>query len=168
MAWDLRRQGKELPYEAKIKLTKDAFEAGKTVTDFGVAKGTINLEAHIVLDSSKGYFVFSDAAEKSDMLRQINMSINANLEYKAEALSNNWHYDVNKVQTANGNLTLFITAVPKGFKSKEMEVIGKYEVKLDEKNAPFRLHCFVEPDGSLRKNYSLDWIINTVETVRFK
>jgi hypothetical protein len=168
MAWDLRRQGKELPYEAKIKLTKDAFEAGKTVADFGVAKGTINLEAHIVLDSSKGYFVFTDAAEKSDMLRQINVTINANLEYTAEALSNNWHYDVNKVQTANGNLTLFITAVPKGFKSKEMEVIGKFEAKLDEKNSPFRLHCFVEPDGSLRKNYSLDWTINTVGPVGFK
>jgi hypothetical protein len=168
MAWDLRRHGKELPYEAKIKLTKDAFEAGNTVADFGVAKGTINLEAHIVLGSSKGYFVFTDAAEKSDMLRQINVTINANLEYTAEALSNNWHYDVNKVQTAKGNLDLFMTAVPKGFKSKEMEVIGKYESKLDEKNSPFRLHCFVEPDGSLRKNYSLDWTINTVGPVRFK
>ena len=102
------------------------------------------------------------------MLRGITVTINVTLEYTAEALASNWHYDVNKVQSASGSLTLGVAAVPKGFKSKEMEVVGKYETKLDEKNAPFRLHCFVEPDGSLSKNYSLDWNINTTGTVRFK
>jgi len=168
LMWESERIGKPTPYEAKVNITQPSFKKDGAIPDYGVAKGKLELEARIFLETPNGSLVLTDAAEKIGMLRGISVTIKAALEYAAEALMNDWHYDARKVLSANGHLIVSITAVPKGYKSEEMEVIALYQEKLDHENAPFRLHCFVEPDGSLSKNRILDWDMKTKGRVKFK
>lgn len=165
--WMMRGQLKKSPYEAKIRIGAPSFTVGDAIPDYGLAKGDLELEANILLDSAEGFIVLPDAREKISMLRGINVRIRAILEYEAEALMNDWHFDVRKVVNAKGKLTANISAVPKGYKSEEMEITGIYQVNLNQENAPFRLHCFVEPSGVLSNHYSLEWNIRTTETLRF-
>ena len=80
-----------------------------------------------------------------------------------------WHYDCVKILKTNGQLSIRLRAVPKGYgiKSEDAELIGQYQSNLNKANAPFRLHAFLEPDGSLKKNYSLEWYIDTKGDIRF-
>jgi hypothetical protein len=165
--WVMHRQLKKSPYEAKISIGEPSFEQIGAIPDYGLAKGDLELEANILLDSAEGFIVLPDAHEKIGMLRGVNVRIRAKLEYEAEALMNDWHFDVRKVVSANGKLTTNISAIPKGYTGEEMEITGIYQVNLNQENAPFRLHCFVEPGGVLSKHYSLEWNIRTTETLRF-
>lgn len=165
--WGARRQLKKSPYEAKISIGAPSFEQRGTIPEYGIAKGILELEANILLDTAEGFIALQDSSEKIGMLRGINVRIRAKLAYEAEALMNDWHFDVRKVLIANGKMTTSISAVPKGYKSEEMEIIGVYQVNLNKDNAPFRLHSFVEPGGVLSKNYTLEWNIRTTETLRF-
>jgi hypothetical protein len=167
-AWESARIGKATPYEAKVNITQPSFKQEGAIPDYGVAKGKLELEARIFLETPNGSLVLTDAAERIGMLRGISVTIKATLEYAAEALMSDWHYDARKVLSANGQLIVSITAVPKGYKSEEMEVVGMYHAKLNHENAPFRLHCFIEPGGSLSKNRILEWDIKTAESVKFK
>jgi len=156
-----------LSYRTKTTISHPTFTEG-AFPEQGIAKGKIELDALIFLEISDGSLVFPSAEEKVSVLRGISIMINAFLEYEAEALLNNYHYDVRKVQKADGQLTVNITAIPKGYKSKEMEIVGTYKTKLNHESAPFRLHSFVEPSGHLSKNYSLNWDILTSGTIQFR
>ena len=133
----------------------------------GVAKGNLTYEAQINLQTSNGYLVLHGAEEKISVLRGVRIFLKANLDYEVEAMMSDWHYDVRKLISANGILALKITAVPRGYTKDENEIIGEYTAQLTQNNAPFKLHCFVEPDGELRKNHSLNWNINTIEPLKF-
>jgi hypothetical protein len=165
--WAMRRQHKKSPYEAKVSIGAPSFKQAGAIPDYGLAKGSLELEANIRLDSAEGFIALPDAQEKIGMLRGVILRIRAVLEYEAEALMNEWHFDVRKVVSADGKLTANISAVPKGYTSEEMEISGVYQANLNQENAPFRLHCFVEPGGSLSKHYSLEWDIRTTETLKF-
>jgi len=98
----------------------------------------------------------------------VTVIMKAFLEYEAVALMTDYHYDCRKVLKANGDLSIKITAIPRGYQSEEVELVGRYESALDEKTAPFRLHAFREPDGSLKENHSLEWNINTKGKIKFR
>jgi hypothetical protein len=103
------------------------------------------------------------------MLRDIDINLAVSLRYTAIALYNQSHYDVQNILKASGELKLIITAVPTGYnnESKKYMVNGSFNSALDEKDAQFRLHAFVEPDGSLSDHHSLDWTINTKSVIFF-
>jgi hypothetical protein len=79
------------------------------------------------------------------------------------------HFDCEKILKANGQLKVKISAVPKGYRSDEAEIVGKYDANLNEENAPFRLHSFLNPDSSLKEDAPrhLEWIINTKGNIEF-
>ena len=107
------------------------------------------------------------ANEEIAILRELYIAIHINLNYKSEALYSHVHYSCDKIIEANGNLNIILTTIPTGYEREEMEIIGRYEIELDETNSPFRLHAFRNPDGSLRENRSLEWNINSVGNLRF-
>jgi len=109
-----------------------------------------------------------NAEEKIAILRDLTVIIKAKLDYKAEALMTDWHYDCIRILQAKGELNVNLTLVPKGYKSKEIESIGRYQSNLNEENAPFRLYVFLEPNGSLKdRPIHLEWIMNTKGGVEF-
>ena len=156
-------------YKAKIHISNPKFTKDETFPDQGVAEGTLELDAHIMLDRPDGFLILPNAEEKIAMLRGVTVAMKAFLEYKAEALMTDVHYDVRRLLKANGQLNVTLTAIPKGYESKDVELIGKYQEKLNEENAPFRFHSFLEPDGSLKERSpcSLEWNINTKGTIKF-
>lgn len=168
----LQRMGQtgELPYSARIQISQPTFTENQTFPNRGVAKGTLEFYAQVILDRADPFIILPNAEEKIAVLRGITIKIRASLEYEAEAFMTEHHYDCEKILKANGQLDVNITAIPKGFKSKDVEIIGKYKSNLNEENAPFRLHSFLEPDGSLKESSPriLEWIINTKGNVKFR
>ena len=92
----------------------------------GVAKGNLTYEAQINLQTSNGYLVLPGAEEKISVLRGVRIFLKANVDYEVEAMMSDWHYDVRKLISANGILSLKITAVPRDYTKDENENIGKY------------------------------------------
>ena len=159
---------KELPYQASVNIGQPTFTKG-AFPDMGLAKGNITLNAQMLLDLPNGSILLPDAEEKLRVLRGVSVVIKGNLDYEAEAMMNDWHYDVQKLKTAEGKLSVKIAALPRGYTNHENEIIGEYEAQLDESNAPFRLHSFVEPSGLIAtKNYVLDWDIISKNTLKFQ
>jgi hypothetical protein len=168
VASDIWAIGEEMPYKSEIRMGQPRFQKG-SFPDQGIAEGTLEFYAQILLERPDGFLILPDAKEKIAMLRGLTISIKAVLDYKAEALMTTAHYDVRKLLSANGQLNVDLTAFPKGYESEEVELIGKYQEKLDEKNAPFRFDSFLEPDGSLKERSPciLEWNINTKGNIKF-
>ena len=165
--WDWRNPGKELPYQANVSISQPIFTKG-TFPDVGIAKGNLTLDAQMILGLPNGSIVLPEAEEKIRVLRGIRIVMKAVLDYEAESMMNDWHYDVQRLKSAAGLLSIKIAAVPRGYRKDENEIIGEYQEKLNENNAPFRMHCFVEPGGMLSKHYTLDWSIMTKGNLKFK
>lgn len=158
----------EVPYKAKVRITQPSFKEDKRFPDHGIAEGSLEFEAYIKIEKAKGSLILPNAEEKIAVLRDLTVIIKAKLDYKAEALMTDWHYDCMKILQAKGELNVTLTSVPKGYTSEEIELVGQYQSTLNEENAPFRLHAFLEPDGSLKEGpLHLEWILNTKGDVKF-
>lgn len=160
----------EAPYSGKIQISQPKFTADEARPGYGVAEGSLELNARIVLERADKSLILPNAEEKIAVLRGLTITIKASLDYKADALMTEAHYDCRKIQEATGELRVRLTAIPKGYKSEEVELIGLYQSDLNKENAPFRLHSFLEPDGSLKEDAprTLEWSINTKENLSFK
>lgn len=158
----------EEPYNGKIRIGQPKFTADQARPSYGVAEGSLELDASIVHDRADKFLILPNAEEKMAVLRELTITIKASLNYKADALLTQHHYVCEKILGATGQLEVRITAIPKGYKSEEVELIGIYQSDLTEKNAPFRLHSFLEPDGTLKENWMLEWNINTRGNLSFK
>jgi len=162
------RPESEAPYRAEIRISQPNFKEDKGFPNHGIAEGSLEFEAYIKVDKAKGSLILPNAEEKIAVLRDLTVIIKAKLDYKAEALMTDWHYDCMKILQAKGELNVNLTSVPKGYKSEEIEVVGRYQSNLNEKNAPFRLHAFLEPDGSLKEGpRHLEWIVNAKGDLKF-
>ncbi len=162
------RPESEVSYKAEIRISQPNFKEDKGFPNHGIAEGSLEFEAYIKVDKAKGTLILPNAEEKIAVLRDLTAIIEAKLDYKAEALMTDWHYDCMKILQAKGKLNVNLTSVPKGYKSEEIKLVGRYQSNLNEKNAPFRLHAFLEPDGSLKKGpLHLEWIVNTKGDVEF-
>jgi hypothetical protein len=135
-----------------------------------IVTGSIELQANIILPRSESAILLAGAEEFVPMLRDIDIGLTVSLHYEAIALYNQAHYDVRNILEAQGELKLIITAVPTGYdnESKKHMVNGSFSSSLDKQNAPFKLHAFVEPDGTLSNHRILDWTINTKSVLRFE
>jgi hypothetical protein len=167
LEWRWRDSKKESPYQAIVTISQPTFSKG-AFPETGTAKGNLSLDAQIVLENPNGSLVLPDAEEKIRVLREVRIVLKGSLDYEAEAMITEWHYEVRKVTNAAGNLSIKIASVPRGYTKDENEIIAEYEAKLTHENAQFRLHSFVEPSGMLKKNYILEWNLRTKETLKFK
>ena len=167
LEWNWARSGKEATYEASVNISQPKFTKDDS-SDSGVAEGKLELNAQIFLEIAGNSIALPEAEEKISVLRAIRIGLKVNLEYQADAFMNDWHYDVRKITSAEGILILNIETTPKGYTKEESQIIGEYKVKLNHENAPFRLHCFVEPGGTLSTNYSLDWNLKTTGNLKFR
>jgi hypothetical protein len=163
------RQINELPYSSSIKISQPTFVQDQMIPHEGVAKGALDFNARITLHKANSFVVLPNAAEKLAFLRNIVIEIRVFVEYEAKALMTEHHFDCEKILKANGQLKVKISAVPKGYRSDEAEIVGKYDANLNEENAPFRLHSFLNPDSSLKEDAPrhLEWIINTKGNIEF-
>lgn len=159
----------EVPYMAEVHIRQPAFTRDPTNQNFGVAEGSLELEARVMFERADAILNLPDAEEKIAALRRLTAEIKVVIDYQVHALMTDWHYDCVKILKTNGQLSIRLRAVPKGYgiKSEDAELIGQYQSNLNKANAPFRLHAFLEPDGSLKKNYSLEWSIDTKGDIRF-
>ncbi len=156
------------PYKAEVRMSQPNFKEDRKLPNHGIAEGSLEFEADIKVDKAKGYLILPNAEEKIPVLRDLVVIIKAHLDYNAEALMTDWHYDCMRILQAKGELNVNLTSVPKGYKSEEIELIGRYQSTLNEENASFRLHAFLEPDGSLKDGpIHLEWIMNTMGDVEF-
>ncbi len=163
----LRLEGED-SYKAEVHISRPLFKEDKRFPNHGIAEGSLEFKAYIKVSKAKGFLILPNAEEKIAVLRDLTVIIKAKLDYKAEALMTDWHYDCIRILQAKGELNVNLTLVPKGYKSKKIELIGRYQSNLTEENAPFRLHVFFEPDGSLKDGpIHLEWIMNTKGDVEF-
>lgn len=157
------------PYQAEVRISQPNFKENGKLPNYGIAKGSLEFKADIKVDKAKGHLILPNAEEKVSILRDLVVIIKAHLDYNAEALMTDWHYNCMKILHAEGELNVDITSVPKGYKSEDIELIGRYKSTLNEENASFRLHAFLEPDGSLKDGpIHLEWIMNTTGDVKFE
>ncbi len=163
----LRAEGKDF-YRAEVRISQPTFKEDERFPNHGIAEGSLEFEAYIEVDKAKGSLVLPKAEEKIAVLRDLTVIIQVKLDYRADALMTDWHYDCVKLLQAKGKLNVNLTSVPKGYKSEEIEVVGRYQSNLNEENAPFRLHAFLEPDGSLKEGpLHLEWIVNATGDIEF-
>jgi hypothetical protein len=130
--------------------------------------GRLDFRATLHYATAEGLLNLPEASQRAGFLRQVSLDIATWLDYQADALYTDYHYDVVKLHSAKGSLEVQLTAVSKGYTDpKQPELTGRYSALLDQNTAPLRLHAFVAPDGSLRDNHMLEWQINTSADLSF-
>jgi hypothetical protein len=161
-----------IDYSASTRISNPEY-TGMSVFPFqGKLKGSIDFHAEIKFRKAEKFLVLPESEEKIAFLRDLSLTIDANLQYEAEGMKGGAHFDINvvagKKQASKGNLTILLTAIPRGYEGEKPKVVGKFETTLNEESAPFNVHCFLEPDGSLRdQNRHLEWKLNTIGDVIF-
>jgi len=159
--------GVPFDYEASIEISEPEFHAHPNTPDYGIAEGTLVLQGRVEFKRAEETLSLKNANEKIAVLRELYVTIHINLNYKAEALYSNAHYNCNKILESNGYLNIILTTIPRGYDREEMDIIGRYEKELNESNSSFKFHAFKKPDGSLRHNHLLEWNINTKGNIKF-
>lgn len=149
-------------YEGSVSIANPSRKAEHSDEWESVVTGSIELRVAVALQNATSVIHLDGAEEYAPVLRDVEIKMVASLKYEALALYDEAHYDVRKLITADGNLRLTITAVPDGYtqENKEHLISGSLQAVLDSTNAPFRLHAFVGPDGTLKGNRHLEWSIN--------
>jgi hypothetical protein len=136
---------------------------------FKVVHGSIELKATNALQQANSAIRLPNAEEYIPLLRNIEIKLAASIAYKAVAIYDQWHYDVQKILDESGSFKLTIAAVPSGYEadSRKHLLFGNLSFDLDKDNAPFRLHSFVELDGNLRDHHIFEWSMAGRSVLRF-
>lgn len=167
---NIGQTGRVQSYLGRIQVGQPTFTKHGVIQDLGSATGKLDFDAQITFDRADPFLLLPSAGDKVTLLRGMTVNIGIFLEYTAEAFMNEYHYDCRKILEAKGLLDVRVAAVPKGYGSEDVEIVGEYHCDLNQENAPFRLHSFVEPDGSLRERSPrvFEWTINTTGNVKFE
>jgi hypothetical protein len=156
-------------YAANTLVSEPEYRGMNAFPYEGQLNGTLHFHAELNFRKAEGLLVLPDSEEKVPFLRDFALTIDASLQYKATGMKGGAHFDVREIQESKGKLAIVLTAIPKGYEGEKPKIIGKYESTLDNQNAAFRIHCFLEPDGSLKEeNRSLEWKINAVGDLIFE
>ena len=160
----------EEPFSAKITISEPKFTDSEKGAPFSMAEGNLEFDSRILIDRADKILVLENAQDKLSGMRGLTIMIKANLDYKVDIIKNEAHYDCRNIKEATGNLIVRLHAIPKGYKSDEIELIGAYQSEINQDTAPFRLHSFLEPDGSLKHDAPLmfEWTINSKGNLSFK
>jgi hypothetical protein len=127
-----------------------------------VVQGSFKLVSTIQMSHAGENIRLLGADQHVPFLRSIEIRVAAELDYKARALYDQWHYDIREVIDAIGSLRLWITAKSMGSQESvsKPEVLGTFEAQLTKENARMRYHAFVQPDMTLSDNHMLEWNIS--------
>jgi hypothetical protein len=157
-----------ITYDAQLTISEPIFKARDG--DYATVEGRLEFSSNISTVEPETLLVLPEGSEKLAILKKLTASVNILLDFQAEAFSTSAHFGIKKIVTAKGNLIVNLKAIPKGYKSQEAEIVGKYQIPLDEKSAPFRFDSFVAPDGKLNRNApsSIDWVINALGSLEFR
>lgn len=155
-------------YSAEVKITKPVIvEDLPSPPDYKSVKGRLDFHATLRYPTAEGLLSLPETGQRVAFLRQVALDITAWLDYEAEALYTDHHYDVVKLYTARGSLEVQTTAISKGYTEPEPELTARYSSPLDQSTSPFRFHAFVEPGGDLKDNHMLEWQFNTLADLLF-
>jgi hypothetical protein len=156
-------------YAANTLVSEPEYSGMNTFPYEGQLKGNLDFHAEVKFRKAEGLLVLPDSEEMVPFLRDLTLTMDASLQYEARGMKGGAHFDVREIQESKGRLTIVLTAIPRGYEGEKPKIIGKYESTLDNQNAPFRVHCFLEPDGALRdQNRSLEWKINAIGDLIFE
>jgi len=149
-------------YVANTLISEPEYSGMNTFPFEGALRGNIDFHAEIEFRKAESFLILPESEEQVSFLRDLTLTIDANLQYAAKGYKGGGHFDVREIQTSNGRLTILLTAIPRGYEGEKPKIVGKFETALNKENAAFSVHCFLEPDGSLRdQNRILRWKINT-------
>ena len=155
-------------YVASTLISNPEFSGMNTFPFEGELRGNIDFHAEIEFRKAENFLTMPESEEQVSFLRDLTLTIDANLQYEAKGYKGGGHFHIKEIQTSNGKLTILLTAIPRGYEGEKPKIVGKFETVLNKENAPFTVHCFLEPDGSLRdQNRHLEWKINTSENIVF-
>jgi hypothetical protein len=159
-------------YAASTELGDPKYSGMESFPFEGRLTGSIDFHAEVKFRRAEGFLLLPDSEEKIAFLRDLSLTIDANLQYDAEGMKGGGHFDIRaglSNQKSKGNLTVLLKAIPMGYEGEKPKVVGRFETVLNEKNAPFNVHCFLQPDGSIRdENRHLEWKLNVSGDLVFK
>ena len=155
-------------YVANTLISEPEYSGMNTFPFEGALRGNIDFHAEIEFRNAENFLILPESEEQVSFLRDLTLTIDANLQYEAKGYKGGGHFHIKEIQTSNGKLTILLTAIPRGYEGEKPKIVGKFETVLNKENAPFTVHCFLEPDGSLRdQNRHLEWKINTSGNIVF-
>ena len=135
----------------------------------GHLKGSLTFRGELKFRKAESLLVLPGSEEKVPFIRDLTLIIDATLSYEANGMLGGGHFDIREIIQSFGKLTILIAAIPKGYQEEKPKIVGKFESLLNEQNAPFRIHCFLEPDGTIRdQNRILEWKINGIGDLIFE
>jgi hypothetical protein len=159
-------------YAASTEISDPTYSGMGTFPFEGRLKGSMDFHAEIKFRKAEGFLLLPESEEKAAFLRDFSLTIDANLQYESEGMKGGGHFDIHvglgRLQTSKGNLRVLLKAVPRGYEGEKPKIVGRFEAILNEKNAPFNVHSFLQPDGSIRdENRHLEWKLKTVGDLVF-
>lgn len=156
-------------YSANVLVSEPEYSGMITFPYEGQLKGDLDFHAELKFRKAEGFLVLPESEEEVTFLRDLSLTIDASLQYTAKGMKGGAHFDVREIQNSSGRLILVVTAIPRGYEGEKPKIVCNYESSLNEQNAPFRLHSFLEPDGTLKdQNRFLEWKINTSGNIVFE
>jgi hypothetical protein len=156
-------------YAARTQVSEPEYEGMNIFPYEGRLKGNLTFRGEIKFRKAEGLLLLPESEEKVPFLRDLTVIIDASLQYEARGMKGGGHFDVRDVQQSTGKLTILLAAIPKGYAGEKPKIIGKLESALGCQNAAFRLHCFLEPDGTIRdQNRILEWKIKGIGDLIFE
>jgi len=155
-------------YVANTMISEPEYSGMATFPFEGKLSGNIDFHSEIKFRKAEKFLILPESEEQVSFLRDLSIIIDANIQYEAKGMKGGAHFDIREIQASKGKLTILLTAIPRGYEGEKPRIAGKFETTLNEKNAPFNVHCFLEPDGSLRdQNRMLEWKINAIGNIVF-
>lgn len=160
-------------YAASIELSDPKYSGMKSFPFEGRLTGSIDFHAEIKFRKAEGFLSLPESEEKVAFLRDLSLTMDANLQYDAEGIKGGGHFHIraglSKPQKSKGNLTVLLKAIPKGYEGEKPKIVGRFQAVLNEQNAPFDVHAFLQPDGSIRdENRHLEWKLNVSGNLVFE
>ena len=155
-------------YVANTLISDPEYSGMNTFPFEGKLSGNIDFHADIKFRRAEKLLILPESEEQVSFLRDLSVTIDANIQYEAEGMKGGAHFDIRKILASKGKLSILLTAIPRGYEGEKPKIVGKFETILNEQNAPFNVHCFLEVDGRLRdQNRHLEWKLNTIGNVVF-
>lgn len=132
-----------------------------------VTKNCIFIDATIAVLNSSNFFSIPNVEEYIEFIKSPEVKLKIELEYEAEGIYDEWHYDIRRVRQLKGKVLIEMSSMIYGDCETQPSIIGRQEILLDSINTSISLHASVESNKKLRNNYSLDIGIEGMSSLMF-
>ncbi|WP_018014894.1 hypothetical protein [Teredinibacter turnerae] len=116
----------------------------------------IMVTAKMLVLSPAGFFDIPEYEEYVPFIKMPEVSFLLEIECESEGLFNDHHFDISRISSLNGKLTIDLSSMAFGDTEKMPSISATQEIELNSTNTSLRLHSFVESNKRLRDNYSLE------------